>query len=120
MAKPVAVRAYCWNVHASVFDSSGAPLAQTSYPMSGPIFPPQWAVIPGHASLAYRVDMRTVGVPTDRELLAVSRGMWGLKRGRYIVKMKMTGVKQEGPANQWTGELLFPAVEIIAAKRGKR
>ncbi len=120
-AGPVAVKAHFWNVGVGVLDSSGNPLAQSSYPMSGPLLQPEWVEIPGNTSLAYRVDMTTVGVPTTCALVAVGWGMWGLKEGKYTLKAKMTCVKQEGPANQWMGELVFPPVDFtVALERDRR
>src|SRR5262249_15457597 len=41
-----------------VLDAAGKPLAQTGFPMSGPIPDPQWGVIPLGAYLGFRVDMQ--------------------------------------------------------------
>ena len=104
-------------VRAELHDSSGKPVSTTSFPTSGPSPSPQWAVIPRDAYIGFRIDMQTVGLPTreqGRALLAVGGKTWGLGAGEYLLETVLTfGRKEDGPTNQWVGELKLPPVEVI-------
>src|SRR5262245_52102252 len=104
-----------------VLDADGKPLAETGFPMSGPIPAPQWGVIPLGAYLGFRVDMQTVGVPPkDQALLAVGGKTWGLKPGTYVLRARLVVeglvLRPPGPQNQWTGEMDLPPVEVVVTK----
>ena len=96
----------------------GKPVAEVSLSMSGPIPFPQWGVVPQSASMSFRVDMTTVGVPADgTRLLAVGGKMWQLEPGTYKLRAVLVAEKQkDGPENQWVGRLPLPPVEIVVAK----
>jgi hypothetical protein len=104
-------------IHAELYDSTGKPVSTSSFPMSGPIPNPQWAVIPRDAYLGFRVDMQTVGVPTREQgmaLIAVGGKMWGLRAGKYALKARLIFKNEEnGPQNQWVGELELPSVDVV-------
>ena len=98
--------------------AGGKPVPDASFPMSGPIPNPQWGVVPQSACLGFRVDMRTVGVPTNGSmLLAVGGRMWQLEPGTYELRVVLVAEKQkDGPDNQWVGRLPLPPVEVVVAK----
>lgn len=104
-------------VHAELFDSSGNAVSSLGFPMGGPIPGPQWAVIPGYAYVGFRLDMQTVGVPTREQemvLIAVGGKTWRVKAGKYVLKSALVFIKKEdGPQNQWGGELELPPVEVV-------
>lgn len=103
--------------HAELYDSSGKPLGTSGFPMSGPIPSPQWAVIPRDAHIGFRVDMQTVGVPTREQgmaLIAVGGKTWGLRAGKYVLETALVfDHKEDGPQNQWVGELELPPIEVV-------
>lgn len=104
-------------IHAELFDSTGKPVSTSSLPMSGAVPNPQWAVIPNDAYIGFRIDMQTVGVPTrehGKALLAVGGKSWELMAGKYILKTILAFKNDEdGPKNQWCGELELPPVELV-------
>jgi len=104
-------------IRAELYDSSGKPVSTSSFPMSGPIPSPQWGVIPPDAYIGFRVDMLTVGVPTREQgmiLIAVGGKMWALKAGKYVLEIALVFLrKEDGPQNQWVGELALPPVEVV-------
>ncbi len=98
--------------------AGGKPVPEASLPMSGPIPNPQWGVVPQSACLGFRVDMQTVGVPTNGPaLLAVGGKMWHLEPGTYELRAVLVAEKQkDGPDNQWVGRLPLPPVEVVVSK----
>jgi hypothetical protein len=104
-------------VHTGLFDLAGKPVAEVKFPASGPAREPQWAVIPREATLGFRIDMQTVGVPTGEHgmaLLALGGKSWGLRTGEYVLKTKIGfHPKEEAPQTPWSGELDLPPVPII-------
>ena len=98
--------------------AGGKPIPDELQRMSGPIPKPQWGVVPQSAALAFRVDMRTVGVPTNGPaLLAVGGKMWRLEPGTYELRAVLVAEKRkDGPDNQWVGRLPLPPVEVVVAK----
>ena len=116
LSNPVAVTNQP-RIHAELYDSAGKPVNTSAFPMSGPIPNPQWAVIPADAFIAFRIDMQTVGVPTREHrmaLLAVGGKTWGLKAGKYLLKVRLIfQYEKDGPQNQWLGELGLPPVEVV-------
>jgi hypothetical protein len=108
-------------IHAQLHDSFGKPVSTTSFPMSGPLPNPQWAVIPRDAYIGFRVDMQTVGVPTREHgmaLFAVGGKCWGLRAGKYLLQTMLVFKKEgDGPQNQWLGELNLPTVQFTITMR---
>lgn len=104
-------------IHAELFDSAGKSVGTSGFAMSGPIPNPQWAVIPQDAYLGFRIDMQTVGVPTREHgmvLIAVGGKSWELRAGKYVLKIALVFKREEdGPQNQWVGELELPPVEVV-------
>ena len=104
-------------IHAELFDSAEGLVRTSSLPMSGPIPSLQWALIPRDAYVGFRIDMQTVGVPTREQgmaLIAVGGKSWKLKAGEYVLKATVSLKKEEdGPHNQWIGELELPPSEFI-------
>ena|SRR5215207_3845542 len=104
-------------VRAELYDSSGRPVDTLGYPMSGPIPGAQWAAIPRDSYLGFRVDMQTVGVPTREQgmaLIAVGGRTWRVEAGTYVLETAVVFERrEEGPANQWVGELELPPVEVV-------
>ncbi len=104
-------------IHAELFDSIGKPVSTSGFSISGPIPSPQWAVIPRDAYIGFRIDMQTVGVPTREHgmaLIAVGGKTWGLRAGKYVIKMALAfKYEEDGPLNQWVGELELPPVEFV-------
>ena len=98
--------------------AGGKPVPDELLRMSGPIPNPQWGVVPQSATLSFRVDMLTVGVPTNgQSLLAVGGKMWRLAPGTYELRAVLVTEKQkDGPDNQWVGRLPLPPVEVVVAK----
>jgi len=86
--------------------------------MSGPIPDPQWRPVPPGGQIAFRVDMQTVGVPTDGSaLLAVGNVTWQLTPGEYELTAVMVAEKQkDGPENQWVGRLQLPPFKFVVSK----
>ena len=102
-------------INAELLDPAAKPVSASGFPISGPIPNPQLGVIPRDASLAFRIDMQNVGVPTREDgmvLLAVGQ-TWGVKAEDYRLTVKLVFKFQEGgPENQWVGELEMPPVAI--------
>lgn len=105
------------DIHAELYDSSGKPVSTSGFSANGPIPIPQWAVIPREAYLGFRIDMQTVGVPTREHgmaLIAVGGKSWGLRAGKYVLQIALVfKYEEEGPQNQWVGELALPPVEVV-------
>jgi RNA polymerase sigma factor (sigma-70 family) len=100
----------------SLTDANGLVIPTESFPMSGPILDPQWAVLPRDAYLGFRVDMTSVGVPAkDRALLALGGKMWGLKPGSYTVRAKVAPADATHN-DAWGGELELSPVEVVVTK----
>ncbi len=99
-------------------ETKGLAIPPGSFPMSGPIPNPQWGVIPRDSYMGFRVDMRTVGVPTkEQALLAVGGKHWGLKPGKYSLLAKLIAAERgKEKENQWGGEMDLPPVEIVITK----
>jgi hypothetical protein len=112
---PVAVTSQP-QTHVELCDSSGKPVATSGFPMSGPTPSPQWAVIPRDAYVGFRIDMQTVGVPISEQgmaLIAVGGKAWGIKAGKFVLEIALVFKRDEdGPRNQWNGELHLPSVEV--------
>jgi hypothetical protein len=74
-------------------------------------------VVPLEAYLGFRVDMRTVGMPTRESgtaLLALGGVAWRLGEGQYELRATASFPHAEdGPADQWVGELALPAVTVV-------
>jgi hypothetical protein len=104
-------------IHAELFDSAGKPASTSGMWISGPIPSPQWAVIPRDAYIGFRIDMQTVGVPSrehGKALIAVGGKSWEVAAGKYVLKTTLVFRKEEeGPQNQWVGELELPPVEVV-------
>lgn len=104
-------------IHSELFDTSGKPISTKGYPASGPIPIPQWAIVPRDAYIGFRVDMQIVGVPTREQgmvLLAIGGKNWEVRAGAYELKTALVFKKEdEGPQNQWVGELELPPVEVV-------
>jgi len=104
-------------IRAELVDDAGKEIQTVAYPASGPIPPPQWAVVPHDAYVGFRIDMQTVGVPSKEQrmvLLAVGGITWRLSTGRYLLKTTAIFKNDvDGPANQWVGELELPTVEVV-------
>jgi len=104
-------------IRAELYDSFEKPLRTSAVLISGPMPSPQWAVIPRDAYVGFRVDMQTVGVPTADHgtvLLAVGGKAWELKAGKYGLETRLAfKLEEEGPPNQWVGELELPSVEVV-------
>lgn len=113
--KPVAVTNQP-QIHAELFDSSGKPVI-TSGSAGGPMPIPQWAVIPRDAYIGFRIDMQTVGVPIrehGKALIAIGGKTWELRAGKYLLEIMPVFKKEEdGPENQWVGEIELPPVEVV-------
>lgn len=109
------------DIRADLYDVRGEPVGATSFPASGPVPAAQWAVLPGGAYLGFRVDTRTMGVPTTEHgtaLLAVGGASWAVGAGRYELRATVLFPRKDGaPADQWTGELEPPPVEIVLTPR---
>lgn len=103
--------------HAELFDSAGNPVDLAGFPVSGPAPDAQWAVIPRDAYMGLRVDMQTVGVPTREHgmaLLAIGGKSWALKASQYVLNVRLEyNNQQDGPDNQWVGNLTLPPVEVV-------
>ena len=108
-------------IRADLRDPSGKPIGTAGRPMSGPAPGPEWAVIPRDAYIGFRVDMRTVGVPTrehEMALLAVGGSTWALTAGRYLLTATIVFERREGGlSGQWTGELRLPPVEVTVTRQ---
>lgn len=65
---------------------------------------PEWAVIPGNAYLGIRVDTP----------LRVEEGMFigNVTFDKQNLSATLVSVRQEGPENQWTGEIALPEVTL--------
>lgn len=103
-------------VQAGLHDASGSPVRSATLAMSGPLLPAQWAVIPGDACLAFRVDLRTAGVPVrEQGLLLVALGDkgWTVSAGSYLLGATIAYEKRsDALPNQWAGTLELPQVPI--------
>jgi hypothetical protein len=104
-------------VHAELFDSAGKPVITSAFAMGGPMPIPQWAVIPREAYIGFRIDIQTVDVPTREQgmaLIAVGGKTWKIRAGKYVLEIALVFTYEEdGPQNQWVGELKLPQVEVV-------
>lgn len=104
-------------IHAELYDSSGNSVNTTGISGNGPGPGPQWVVVPRDASVALRVDMRARAIPLKehkRVFLGLGGKTWNIGAGKYLLEAKAVFAPElTGPANQWTGELELPAVEIV-------
>jgi hypothetical protein len=105
-------------LRADLYDaSSGVSIGAPDLIGSGPIPIPQWAVIPRDAYAGIRIDVRTLGVPTREQgvaLLALDRKAWHLSVGRYLLRATLISTQRpNGPVDQWVGELELPPVEVV-------
>lgn len=104
-------------IHAELYDSSGNPVTTSGFFSNGPEPVLQWAVVPMNSYAGIRIDLQTIGVPTrehKRVLLAMPGNIWELTTGQYRLEAT-AGFKHEenGPLNQWAGELKLPPVEVV-------
>lgn len=106
-------------LHARLVDARGHDLAGSALPSDGPVFDPQWAVIPRDAYLGLRVDAQSVGVPGRQShtvLLAVGDRNWALAAGAYVLAVTANARRRAGaPCEQWTGELRMPPLDLRIA-----
>jgi hypothetical protein len=113
---PVAVTDHP-QVHAELLDSAGQAVAASMPPTSGPSSHPQWVRIPPDGSIAYRIDLPTVGIPTRERgtvLLALGGKAWMLTAGQYLLKTTLAfRYEATGPDDQWVGNLAAAAVDVI-------
>jgi hypothetical protein len=104
-------------IRADLRDAAGVPVAPVGLPMSGPIQPPRWATVPPAGYAGFRVDQRTTGLPTrehGRALVALGDRTWVLGPGRYTLTASAAfEAADDGPRDQWVGELDPPPVEIV-------
>jgi len=113
---------------AELFDSAGGPVATSGTSSDGPMPIPEWIVIPRDAYTGFRIDMQTAGLPTREHgvaLIAVGGKNWEVAAGKYVLRVALIFQhREDGPQNQWVGELDPPPVEIVvtpqmlAAKAG--
>lgn len=105
------------DVDAELYDSSGNRVATSGSFSNGPAPILQWMTVPPSNYAGLRIDLQTIGVPTKEHqlvLLALPRKVWELDRGRYRLEVTAEFNPQEnGPANQWTGELTLPPVDVV-------
>jgi hypothetical protein len=105
-------------IHAELIDAAGESVI-VSGSAGGAMPSRQWAVMPRDAYLGFRIDMETVGVPTREHgmvLLATGGKSWGLRVGKYVLTIRVVFKNEEdGPANQWVGEIELPSVEVVVA-----
>src|SRR5688572_13876502 len=108
-------------ITAELRDSSGNQVDTLTYSANGPSPLRQWGVIPGAAYLSFRIDTRSSGVPTRDQgmvLLALGGRRWGLRSGSYVLKATaLFKAEDDGPPNQWVGELDLPTVEVIVTPK---
>jgi hypothetical protein len=106
-------------IQAELLDKLGNSLTAAGMAMSGPIPAQQWGIIPAAAYLGFRIDMRTVGVPTreqGRALLALGGQAWELVPGRYTLKVDLTFKNDPaGPPHQWVGRLRMSPLQVVVA-----
>ena len=107
-------------IKSEVYDLSGTPIGTLESSANGPRQARQWVVIPHAAYIRLRIDAQT-GAVLAREhgmvLLAVGGRRWGLKPGSYVLKARAVFKSAEdGPANQWVGELDLPPVEVVVTQ----
>ncbi len=104
-------------IHVELLNLAGEPVSTESLLISGPKLDPQWAVIPQDAYIGFRIDMRTIGAPTRGQgvaLIAVGGKNWRVKVGKYVLKSSLEFIKKDdGPSNQWVGELELAPVEVV-------
>lgn len=107
-------------IRSEVYDRSGTAVPTLQFFANGPRQVRQWAVIPTGAYVGLRIDAQTGTVPTREHgmvLLAVGGRRWGLKPGNYLLKATaLFKSDQDGPANQWVGELELPPVEVVVTQ----
>jgi hypothetical protein len=103
-------------INAELSDSQLRPVSTSG--QAGNEFRPvqEWLEIPAAAQIAFRVDMRGLGVPTREHrvvLLAIGGNAWELRPGNYSLTASAEfHAETDGPPNQWTGELKLPPVEV--------
>jgi len=107
-------------ISCEVYDVSGTPVPTLESSANGPRQVRQWCVIPTDAYAGIRVDAQTGSVPTRQQgmvLLAIGGRRWGLKPGTYLLKASAVfNSDEDGPANQWVGELQLPPVEVVVTQ----
>jgi hypothetical protein len=105
------------DLHAHLHDSAGNPVGTSGIVVSGPQPSRRWMVVPLEAYLGFRVDMRTVGMPTRESgtaLLALGGEAWRLGKGQYELRATAAfPLAEDGPADQWVGELALPPVTVV-------
>jgi len=104
-------------ITSEVYDVSGTPVATLETSANGPRQARQWCVIPSGAYIGLRIDAQMGTVPAREHgivLLAVGGCRWGLRPGSYTLKATAAfKYEEDGPANQWVGELDLPPVEVV-------
>ena len=114
--KPVAL-ANLPEIHAELYDSSGNRVTTTGSFSNGPEPILQWATVPPGNYAGLRIDLQTIGVPTREHhlvLLALPTKIWELDTGQYRLEVAAGFTHHEnGPPNEWTGELTLPPVEVV-------
>lgn len=107
-------------IHAELYDSSGNPVTVSGSFANGPEPVLQWATVPSSNYGGIRIDLQTIGVPTkehQRVLLALPANVWELNAGQYRLEVTAGFNHHEnGPLNQWTGELTLPPVEVVVTE----
>jgi hypothetical protein len=115
--EPLAVLADAEAVPLKLFHADGTPVENAGLARSGPVGPPQVAVLPRDSYLGFSLYDYGWGVPQGQTaFLPVRRGgAWVLKPGKYILRGTFTPEPPEVETyrkNAWRGRLDLPPLEI--------